>query len=249
MIGRPWWTLDAQQLDTEGSDALDETIKGKYSNVVIGQFFEMLCTKIFTGCEYLSNGDAVSPDAAIFNGNSDYVFEVKATCKQPLIDVLQVKNYRKFIRQAPFPFTHPRVFYVLFLYRRVAVDEERTVRQLGQALQGRIIACIIFTLSIMERLCKTNQWLFRCGANWNAIQKGNADLVYMRWNKDFGDFLLCGKRGPIQSRLQCLNINTSVVEASSSIARVGEFLVPEFPIVICGNGARNLRRLLQRNER
>lgn len=149
------------------------------------------------------------------------------------------------MRQAPFPFTHPRIFYVLFLYRRVAVDKERTIRQLGQALQGRIITCIIFTLPVIERLCRINQWLFRCGTKWNAIQKGNADLIYMRWNKDFGDFLLCGKRVPIQSRLQRLNINIPVVEANSSAARVGEFSISEFPVVICGNGARNLRKLLR----
>lgn len=89
--------------------------------VLVGPFFEQLTGRLFPNTDidaYLNAGDD-RPDVIAWGAGpdkGDLLIECKASSSGHLFDVDQLETYTKLCRQ-PFPWTKPKLYYALWLYR------------------------------------------------------------------------------------------------------------------------------------
>jgi len=124
MHNLPIWMSLYNQLDLFDScdKLMDSRIPLTSSNtkILVGQYFELLTSMIFRSAVKCTKLDRFAYDFVIWGGEKrkrDIIIEVKAANKQHMIDQRQMKHYEEIIA-ADFPFTKPKVYYVLFCYAK-----------------------------------------------------------------------------------------------------------------------------------
>lgn len=156
------WMHNYQQTYLFGETNPYVRITAFNSRVIVGQFFELLTSKLFKKYEILSrpNGCDVQPDGAIWNvNNHDIIFECKATTRDaPLIDLSQHDNYKE-LKDSLFPFTDPEIYYILYSYTTPInglIKGSHTVDELIQNLCDGIECAIVLPIEIINRIVEVS---------------------------------------------------------------------------------------------
>jgi hypothetical protein len=191
----PYWS-GSLQLDIDGNTALDNEVSPANANVIIGQYFEYLTSRIFDGKLADKPDDAVFPDVVLWGRHKkgDILLEVKGTYRAPLMSLFQLQEYKK-LEDNDFPFTRPRVYYVIYLHSAIQIVPQcPTVRDLLAYLSKSIDACIVVPIDALIRLVTCNNGLVYDFGQWQARHQEDTEKKYVRWTKQLDKILRLGDR-------------------------------------------------------
>lgn len=192
MRNSPFWS-GSLQLDTEGNTQLDRELSPAIRNVIIGQYFEYMATRVFGGELMNKDEEGHFPDIVKWGAykKRDVLLEVKASYRAPIISVQQLHDY-KALEKNDFPYTRPRIYYVVFLHSATLIESQcKTVRDLIGYLSRSVDACLVLPIDAVLRLVTCNNGIVYEYGVWRGGTK------YIRWSKRMDRILRLGDRSSL----------------------------------------------------
>jgi hypothetical protein len=202
-MNQPFWLKIYNQFDL--FNKAEELLgSGKYLNrsntkIIVGQYFELLTSRIFTGLSKCSSVDRFEYDFVMWNSGklkNDIVLEVKSTNREPIIDSRQMQYYSD-LESSLFPYTNAKVYYVVYFYKPdVRLASCGSVHNLVNAILPQTIqSCAVMPLSLIKKLIDGKQ---RSYGKWSEGDRVN----YFRWGALASHVLTAGRANVVQEFLK-----------------------------------------------
>jgi hypothetical protein len=164
-MGYPSWMSDFLQtkLFDEDEVHIHRFISRGAVMTIVGQTFEYV-TSLITGGELVKNAPEhweSYPDVIDWGrkrkNKSDVLWESKGSNKSaPLLDLTQIQFYSRLVKNE-FPFTSPRVFYILYSYDVKGLSNSfdnipKMVKGICRSIQGAVVLDVETVVKIAERV-------------------------------------------------------------------------------------------------
>ena len=236
-MGYPSWLSDYLQTQLQlGDHHTHKFINRSQVMVIVGQLFEHISQQLFLHSELSKQPTSWDyyPDLIIWNKRHTIIIETKGTSAAPLIDHKQLLFYQSLETTSPFPFTSPKVFYIIFRYKEHGkLSSLGNIYSIVEYIISHIESAYIFPIEDLGILCSSLHKVYSYGDKWCCKDRDRRDQ-YIRFPYSFSNTMFNVHHHIIPFIESILNISFkhSYRMIKSPSIKILEFPAFQFPIVL-----------------